>query len=296
MNSLEHQHSTAMMEFLQRTSFPIWARNSSATTDWFVQGTGAWFRVPQRDGKTRLFLLTAGHVLLPDGKQIHPELYVPTTRPTVVSSSATVRLVDVDLKTYAARGDRTADTERMDTAIVEVLDRRIVDDVLEGGWEVLDASNFGPHAASAGVDGVGYMISGYPQMMAGPMHGGVVGAPITMLLDRYDGEFSFSDGGFDPDLDLLLNRPDRDLASGRTVAPFELNGVSGALTWALRSWNVQGIWDPRRGAVVVGHQIQATKTGYVRARRGVALARLLQRAAPEIATEIEARLEGRITS
>lgn len=259
-----------------------------------MQGTGSWFRVPQQHGTTRLFLLTAGHVLLLDGRRIHPELYVPTTRPSAVSSSETVRLVDVDLKTYAAHGNSSADTEGMDTALIEILDRRTVEAVLDGGWEILDASCLGPHTASAGVDGVGHMISGHPACMAGPYRGGIGSTPITMLVDRYDGEFSLLHGGFDADLDLLLKRPDRDLASGRTVAPLELKGVSGALVWALRAWNVPGIWNPRRGAVVVGHQISAGDTSYLRARRGVALARLLQRAAPEIAAEIQARLEGRV--
>lgn len=292
MNTLESQHIAAMGTFMERTSVPILARASSASSEWFVQGTGSWFRVPQRDGTARLFLLTAAHVLLPDSTRMHAELYVPTSPPTGFTSSETVPLPDRGLATYATANSRHADTEGMDSAIVEISDRSVVASVLGGGWELLDASNIGPHAASGRVDGVGYMITGYPKRMAGPVRGGFAGTPITLLVDRYDGDVTFQ-GRF-PDLELLLQLPDRDLASERPIASFELQGVSGALVWALRAWNVPGIWSPRRGAVIVGHQIKATKTGYIHARRGVALARLLQRAAPEIADEIEARLQGRI--
>lgn len=239
-------------------------------------------------------MLTAAHVVFGSNGDLSGDLFVPVTRPGAAIGTDSVRLRDFGVATFVKRHDKgVPDTQHMDAVVLEVR-RDLADRILASDWAILDVDNIGPHSASAGVDGAGYMISGYPACMAGPYRGGFASAPITMLVDRYDGEFSFLGGGFDLELDLLLKRPDRDLASGRTVAPFELKGVSGALIWALRAGSVSGIWNPRRAAVVVGHQIHASETSYLRARRGVALARLLQRAAPEISAEIQARLEGRV--
>jgi hypothetical protein len=116
-------------------------------------------------------------------------------------------------------------------------------------------------------------------------------APVHFLTGRYEGEVSI-EYGLDPDVDLLLERPDRMYGSDEQVRPIPLHGVSGALVWAVRGWNGRGIWTPRLGAVIAGHQVQATPTGYIRVRRGIALARLLQQAAPEIAGQVGARLGG----
>jgi hypothetical protein len=294
MEALAENHLRAVADFVGRASVPIIARGGPGQDPWVARGTGAWFRVPQKSEPDRVFLLTAAHVVFGSNGDLSGDLFVPVTRPGVAIGIDTVRLRDFGVATFVKRHNKDVpDTEHMDAVVLEVR-RDLADRILASDWAILDVDNIGPHSASAGSDGAGYMISGYPECMAGPYRGGFASTPITMLLDRYDGEFSFLGGGFDLDLDLLLKRPDRDLASGRTVAPFELNGVSGALIWALRAWNVRGIWNPRRCAVVVGHQIHATDTSYLRARRGVALARLLQRAAPEIADEIEARLQGRI--
>jgi hypothetical protein len=294
MEALADSHLRAVADYVGRAAVPIIARGGRSPGDWVTRGTGAWIRVPQDNGTTRLFLATAAHVVFADASHLIQDLYVPVTRPAVDLSAETVRLRDIGLATYSdPNGGRSAETERMDTALIEIRNREIVNRVLGSGWAVVDIARFGPHAASAGCEGTVYLIAGYPSVASASGQHWTANALVHLLTTTHNGEVSFVDG-FAPDLDLLLERPNRTLDSETPLPPFALQGVSGALVWALRGGVVEGVWNPGRGAVIAGHQVRATPTGYIRARRSAALARLLQQAAPEIASEIDGRLSGRI--
>ncbi|NUP95293.1 MAG: hypothetical protein HUU28_03925 [Planctomycetaceae bacterium] len=293
METLDELQHRARVEFVGRASVPILLQTEDSQSPWKSWGSGAWFRVPQASGPDRLFLLTAAHVVLDSAGKLAGNLFVPVSRPGATVGSDTVPLRAVGVATFVTAHDRSGpDTEHMDAVVLEVR-RDLADRILAGDWGVLDSDNIGPHAASEGLDGVPFLLCGYPEQTSASGPGWAANAPVHVLGSRYDGDVTI-EHGFDPDIDLLLERPDRDYDSSDAMPPLSLRGVSGALVWAIRAGDVPGIWHPRRGVVIAGHQVSATPTGYIRVRRGVVLARLIQRAAPEIADEIEARLEGRV--
>lgn len=293
MEALVDQHLRAIAEFVGRASVPIIARGGPDRTPWVARGTGAWFRVPQGSEIDRVFLLTASHVVFDGDGQLSTSLFVPVNRPGATVGADTVPLRAVGVATFVTAHDESGpDTEHMDAVVLEAR-RDLADRIMASDWAILDVDNIGPHAASGGIDGVAYLLCGYPEQTSASGPDWAANAPVHVLVSRYDGDVTI-EHGFDPDVDLLLERPDRAYESSDAMPALSLRGMSGALVWAIRAGNVPGVWNPRLGVVIAGHQVSATPKGYIRVRRGVALAKLLQKAAPEIADEIEARLAGRV--
>ncbi|MBL8803020.1 MAG: hypothetical protein JNN27_13540 [Planctomycetes bacterium] len=294
MEALAENHLRAVADFVGRASVPLFARGAPGQLRWVTRGTAAWLRVPQPNGASRLFLLTAAHVVFGADASTVGELWVPVSRPSAELGTDTFLLSNIGVATFTEFDDKhSPDTDHMDSVVIEVRDRVLIERVLAGGWEILDVDNIGPNAASSEIEGIGYLVCGYPAQLNVSAADWVANAPVHLLVSRYDGEVNLTEG-YDPNVDLMLERPNRYLETNEPLETLPLQGMSGALVWAIRAGNVPGVWHPRRGVVIAGHQVSATPTGYIRARRGIALARLLQRTAPEIAPQVEARLDGRV--
>lgn len=293
MEALAEHHRRAVGDFVGRTSFPIIGRDGLDRRPWATRGTGAWFRVPQSSGQDRLFLLTAAHVVLNSVGKLASDLFIPVSRPDGSAGVETVLLIDAGVATFVKPHDRAVvDLGHMDSVVVEV-SRSIAARVLAGDWEILTASSFGSMAVSAESADHAYMLCGYPDQLSRSGIAWSASTPFPVLVARYNGQVSALEG-LDPRVDLILERPDRRLGTDEPLSPLGLGGMSGALVWATLGQASAGIWSPRQAVVIAGHQVSATRSGYMRARRGAALAKLLQKAAPEIADEIEARLEDKV--
>ena len=177
--------------------------------------------------------------------------------------------------------------ERLDVAIVEVLNPSLLASIDRTGYIYLGPEDVAPY--QAGFEQ--YVLVGFPSAVAivkgNNLWPRAVKITTSVFLGTPPENFSARDEF------LLVHELAGETKTGETVESFRLNGVSGAAVWGIKASPTCGVWQPNQHIRLVGVQTACLHGTYIRGQQWWLAARMFQKISPELGNLFLQRMDSR---